>query len=102
MAQSFKSVALVGNTKDSRVTECMLSLVAHFQARGVRVLVDPENCMALQAGNLEPCPEQAFATRADLIVAIGGDGTLLYAARLVAGHSVPPLGINPRRLRVLT
>jgi NAD+ kinase len=102
MAQSFKSVALVGNTKDSRVAECMLSLAAHFQARGVRAMVDPEACAALKAGNLVACPEQFFATRADLIVAIGGDGTLLYAARLVAGHSVPLLGINRGRLGFLT
>jgi NAD+ kinase len=102
MAHSFKSVALVGNTKDSRVTECMLSLAAHFQAHGMVALVDPEACEALQAGNLVPCPEQFFATRADLIVAIGGDGTLLYAARLVAGHSVPLLGINRGRLGFLT
>jgi NAD+ kinase len=48
------------------------------------------------------CPEQSFANRADLIVAIGGDGTLLYAARLVAGHSVPLLGVNRGRLGFLT
>jgi NAD+ kinase len=49
-----------------------------------------------------PCPEATFATRADLIIAIGGDGTLLYAARLVAGHRVPLLGINRGRLGFLT
>jgi NAD+ kinase len=48
------------------------------------------------------CPEHSFATRADLIIAIGGDGTLLYAARLVAGHSVPLLGVNRGRLGFLT
>jgi NAD+ kinase len=53
-------------------------------------------------GSVVPCPEQAFATRADLIVAIGGDGTLLYAARLVAGDAVPLLGINRGRLGFLT
>ncbi len=65
-------------------------------------LVDPGIGLAFPAGSVVPCPEQAFATRADLIVAIGGDGTLLYAARLVAGHSVPLLGINRGRLGFLT
>jgi NAD+ kinase len=102
MSHSFQSIALVGNAKDLRVAECMLGLAAHFQARGVSVLVDPEVGLAFKAGSVTLCPEQAFATRADLIVAIGGDGTLLYAARLVAGHSVPLLGVNRGRLGFLT
>src|SRR5277367_182605 len=102
MSHSFQSIALVGNAKDLRVAECMLGLAAHFQARGVPVLVDPSVGLAFKAGSVELCPEQSFATRADLIVAIGGDGTLLYAARLVAGDSVPLLGINRGRLGFLT
>ena len=68
----------------------------------MRALVDPGVGLAFAPDSVVPCPEQAFATRADLIIAIGGDGTLLYAARLVAGHSVPLLGINRGRLGFLT
>ncbi|HSZ10185.1 MAG TPA: NAD(+)/NADH kinase, partial [Steroidobacteraceae bacterium] len=102
MPQSFKSIALVGNARDLRVAECMLGLAAHFHARGVPVLVDPGVGLAFKPDSVAMCPEQSFATRADLIVAIGGDGTLLYAARLVAGHSVPLLGVNRGRLGFLT
>src|SRR5450755_1511084 len=102
MAQVFKSIALVGNAKDLRVAECMLGLAAHFQARGLPVLVDPSVGLAFKAGSVVICPEQSFATRADLIVAIGGDGTLLYAARLVGGNSVPLLGVNRGRMGFLT
>src|SRR3984893_18510076 len=102
MSHSFQSIALVGNAKDLRVAECMLSLAAHFHTKGVRPLVDPGLGLAFRPGSVVPCPEQSFATRADLIIAIGGDGTLLYAARLVAGHSVPLLGINRGRLGFLT
>jgi NAD+ kinase len=102
MSQSFKSIALVGNTKDLRVAECMLSLVVHFHSQGVRALVDPGVDLDFAPDTVLSCPEQSFATRADLIIAIGGDGTLLYAARLVAGHSVPMLGINRGRLGFMT
>ncbi len=68
----------------------------------MRALVDPGVDLAFPPDSVVPCPEQPFATRADLIIAIGGDGTLLYAARLVAGHSVPLLGVNRGRLGFLT
>jgi NAD+ kinase len=47
-------------------------------------------------------PEEELGRRADLMVAVGGDGTLLYAAGLVARHRVPLLGINRGRLGFLT
>jgi len=102
MSHSFQSIALVGNAKDLRVAECMLSLAGHFYSKGMRSLVDPGVGLAFPPDSVAPCPEQAFAARADLVIAIGGDGTLLYAARLVAGHSVPMLGINRGRLGFLT
>jgi NAD+ kinase len=102
MSHSFKSIALVGNAADLRVAECILSLAAHLYSRGIRALVDPGTGLAFPPGSIEPCPEQSFATRAQLIMAIGGDGTLLYAARLVAGHTVPLIGINRGRLGFLT
>jgi NAD+ kinase len=99
---AFKSIALVGNAKDLRVAECMLSLIGHFQSRGQRALVDPGVGLALPPDSIVSCPQSEFASRADLIVAIGGDGTLLYAARLIAGRPVPLLGVNRGRLGFLT
>ena len=94
MSHHFKSIALVGNAKDHRVAECMLSLAGHLHSRGLCALVDPGVGLEFPPDSVVVCPEQSFATRADLVVAIGGDGSLLYAARLVAGHAVPLIGIN--------
>ena len=68
MPHSFQSIALVGNAKDLRVAECMLGLAAHFHTRGVPVLVDPGVGLAFKANSVVLCPEQSFATRADLIL----------------------------------
>jgi NAD+ kinase len=102
MSHAFRSIALVGRPADLRVADCMLSLAGHLYTRGMCALVDPDIGLAFPAGSVASCPEEAFATRADLIIAIGGDGTLLYAARLVAGHAVPLIGINRGRLGFLT
>jgi NAD+ kinase len=102
MSHTFATIALVGRPTDLRVAECMLGLAAHFFSKGMHTLVDPGVDLKFPPDNVEACPEESFAHRADLIVAIGGDGTLLYAARLVAGRSVPLLGINRGRLGFLT
>ena len=101
MPQSFTSIALLGNAKDARVAECLMSLSEHLCARGHRLIVEPDLGLALPPG-VSVFPAQEFAAQATLIVAVGGDGTLLYAARLLGGASVPLLGINRGRLGFLT
>src|ERR1700677_4669628 len=99
---SFKSIALVGNPKDLRVAECMLSLAGYFHGRCQGALVDAGVGIEFPPGTIVPGPQDSFAERADLIVAIGGDGTLLYAARLLAKRSGPLLGIHLGRLGYFT
>ena len=93
--------ALVARFTDARVEESIAQLLPHLKRRGVEVLVSEELAPAL-AGSVSRVDERTIAERADLVIAIGGDGTLLYAAGLVARHGVPLLGINHGRLGFLT
>lgn len=102
MPHPFKSIALVGNAKDLRVAEGMLNLAGHLFAKGLRPLVDDRLPLIFPPDSVVQCPSPSFSARADLIISIGGDGTLLYAASLVAGHAVPLLGVNRGRLGFLT
>jgi NAD+ kinase len=100
MAFPVRSCALVGRFGDPRVAETAATLLPYLAGRGVQVLVSDE--AAPTAAAAARVPERQLGERADLMIAIGGDGTLLYAARLVARHGVPLLGVNRGRLGFLT
>jgi NAD+ kinase len=101
MAFPVRTCALVGRFTDPRIAETVGALLPHLQSRGITVLVDEEATLA--AGlTATRVAESRFGARADLAIAVGGDGTLLHAARLVARFGVPLLGVNRGRVGFLT
>ena len=99
--QQFKTIALVGNDRDGRVVESMHILGSHLHARGRRVFVDQASHVDFGETAVVRAPEASLARQVELIVAVGGDGTMLHAARLAAPHGVPVLGVNRGRLGFL-
>lgn len=102
MNTPFNPVALVGRHTDERVADSMRGLARHLLRHQISVLVDRRIAPELFPEGVTRIAEEQFAQRARLIIAIGGDGTLLYAARLVAHDDVPLLGVNRGRLGFLT
>jgi NAD+ kinase len=102
MFSKHNSCALVTRFADARVAESATLLAGHLNARGVTVLVPGEEIEQFAGARVTGIPEQELAGRADLVVSIGGDGTLLFAAGLVATCGTPLLGINRGRLGFLT
>jgi NAD+ kinase len=102
MALPAQACALIGRFSDPRVAESALTLLPHLKKRGIRALLPADDPLDAPAGLVERIPEEEIANHADLVIAIGGDGTLLYAARLVAHRGVPLVGINRGRLGFLT
>lgn len=83
MAAKFTQVTILGRREDPRVAEPLQLLVDHLTKAGVEVGSEDE------------------IESADLVIAIGGDGTMLYAGGLVRDLGVPLLGINRGRLGFL-
>jgi len=94
--------ALVGRFSDPRVAESVNVLIPHLLSRQIQVIISTETTYSGPGAGILRMAEDQIGMSADLVIAIGGDGTLLYAARLVARHKVPLLGVNRGRLGFLT
>jgi len=99
---AIRCCALVSRFADLRVAESAAVLAEHLGRRGLEVIALAEEASRLPGIGAQFVSEQELGERAQLVIAIGGDGTLLYAARLVAGRSTPLLGVNRGRLGFLT
>jgi NAD+ kinase len=102
MLNALRNVALVWSSTDAEVSNSLLSLAPHLTKRGLRVWINANAPLPFSNGAAFPCSENELANRADLVIAVGGDGTLLRAAHLVAHREIPLLGINHGRLGFLT
>jgi NAD+ kinase len=98
MDTEFRRVALFGRHTDKRVAEPMQALARHLTQAGITVFAADTLGLELDATRL---PEEDLCNDADLAIAIGGDGTMLYASGLVREHGTPILGVNRGRLGFL-
>jgi NAD+ kinase len=98
MAAKFNKVAILGRHEDPRVAEPITTLAEYLDQAGVEVLTAEDMSLAFEARRL---PEPELADTADLIIAIGGDGAMLYAGQLARRGDIPLLGINRGRLGFL-
>jgi NAD+ kinase len=98
---AFRTVALAGRPAEPRVGEAMHALAAHLLVRGVRVRAAAGHEASFAPPDVDLVPETDLAFGADFVVAVGGDGTMLHAARMAAANAVPVLGVNRGRLGFL-
>jgi len=96
-----ETCALIGHFAQTRIAESAVAVLAALARRGIKVLLAADEPRDF-APEVKSVPRGELAGLADFIIAVGGDGTLLEAARLVAGRDVPLLGINRGRLGFLT
>ena len=93
-----RTVGLVAKYEEPKAAEMVGWLVPWLKERKKRVLVEK----GLFKDGATPCTKKEMVKRADLIVVLGGDGTLLSVARLVERPKVPILGVNLGGLGFMT
>lgn len=95
----FRTVGLIGRRGDARVAPTLLQLCELLQAHGCRVVVEADAPgLEACAAPVERSARETMAGGCDLVIVVGGDGTLLSAARAGSAWGVPILGVNQGRL----
>ncbi len=98
--QEIKCVGIVVKPNHREAWETACELSEWFRDSGLRVLGGPR--LEAEVCDIETAETQEFKEQADLIVVLGGDGTMISAARLTGSREILVLGINYGSLGYLT
>lgn len=95
-----KSIGILTKPKFPEVKSTLQAVVSWLRERNIDVILDTTSATLLgEKGGLQ---KTQLASRADVLLVLGGDGTMLNAARLAGERSIPILGVNMGGLGFLT
>jgi NAD+ kinase len=100
-SQRARAAAIISKPNKPEVASIVPKLIEWFRQREYELVIDAETASFVTGPEVVP-REQIALRRLDFVVVLGGDGTLLSAARAVAKASIPILGVNLGALGFLT
>lgn len=102
MAQHFKKIALMGRYSTRSAHDTLIKLIDYLSTQPVDVLIEADTAETIPERPLPAIPREQLGQHADLVIVVGGDGSLLNAARAVVDYNVPIIGVNRGLLGFLT
>lgn len=98
----FNTIGLVGRPEHAGVVDSLERLLVFLAERELAVVLD-EVTAGLISGTVERvCTREEISSHCDLVIVVGGDGSMLNMAKFVASDQVPIIGVNRGRLGFLT
>lgn len=88
---AIQTIGIALKSDQPRLGSVVRDIAKWLQDRGVELLLGPD---ASKASGLPGMPRSELAGKVDLMVVLGGDGTLLAVARAIGERTVPVLGVN--------
>ncbi|MHB1948357.1 MAG: NAD(+) kinase [Gammaproteobacteria bacterium] len=103
MTRLFKTIGIIGRIKTPGVKETLKALVDYLLSLNKKILIETESALSLNYPEpLLTIEREQLGKNCDLLIVVGGDGSLLNAAHAVVEDEIPVLGINRGSLGFLT
>jgi NAD+ kinase len=96
---SFRRIALIGKLKSAEIATSLRELAEYLAKRGCEVRFEKDTAAEIGERGAD---YETLGRSADLAVVVGGDGTMLAAARSLVRHRVPVVGVNQGRVGFMT
>ena len=101
-SKSFRNIGLIGRPGKVSVVETLNSIYQYLLERGLRPIFDQQTAGLGNFENVQVSSRAQLGQVSDLVVVVGGDGSLLHAARALSKSNTPVVGVNRGRLGFLT
>lgn len=103
----FSTIGLIGHLNNERAVYSIKRLIRFLQQQGKNFVLEAETAARISDAALTQAARQimdmdSLGQICDLVIVVGGDGSLLSGARALAKYQVPLLGVNRGRLGFLT
>jgi NAD+ kinase len=99
-AAKITTAGIISKPRSEQAARVVPALAAWLAERGIAIRVDPET--AEYADRNDALPRDQVPNGAQLLIVLGGDGTLLSAARATGGRDIPLFAVNLGKLGFLT
>ncbi|MEW6109890.1 MAG: NAD(+)/NADH kinase [Nitrospirota bacterium] len=86
-----KKIGIICKPERTEPRDILMDLLPHLRQKGYETYVDKETAASL---NIEGFSRAEISSISDIVLVLGGDGTMLNVSRLVAERGIPILGIN--------
>lgn len=101
MQTPFKTIGIIGKPSDPTIAASLTALHAFLKGRQYTVIVAKDSAHFIDNRSVKSCSIDTLGQHCDLVIAVGGDGTFLAAARAIVKYDIPLIGINLGRLGFL-
>ena len=98
----FRNIGIVGRMGSVKVVESLRQLKQYLTANNYHVIIEEDTSTMIPGHGLQVASKKLLGEICDLVIVVGGDGSLLGAARELAKSKIPILGVNRGRLGFLT